>query len=387
MKEIIGKTPWLTLHVSCPLQSETPLELLRRGRVTDKADLYVRNNQDLAGHMVLGAAPEDLHVRFERPGGGAAELGLAELKRFPYTELEMVLQCSGNSRRRFAGSSPVSGAPWGDGAVANVVFGGVRLADVFADLGLTGADARFLTARAACSEADAEQRGPFERSVPLADLGDALLAFTLNGEPLPALHGGPLRLALPGFYGVNNVKWLRELRFTDEESPSHFQRDKYRLPKEPLRPGGPFRATLANSTPSWRMRLKSLLWRPLVGETLTAGPTLIGGVAWTDGRSRVARVAVSSDGGTSWHDADLNAPASPYAWTEWSLTLTLAAGEPELWVRAFDDAGNAQPLDPNEGWNPAGYEWGSTERVRLAVFERAASERPPAEAGLEPAGR
>ena len=84
------------------------------------------------------------------------------------------------------------------------------------------------------------------------------------------------------------------------------------------------------------MRLKSLLWRPLVGETLSAGPTELGGVAWTDGRSRVSRVAVSQDSGATWRDADLDTPESPYAWTEWSLTLTLAAGEPEVWVRAFD---------------------------------------------------
>lgn len=374
MEQIVGKTPWLTLHVASPLQSETPLALLRQGRVTPTCNLYVRNNQDLAGHMTLSAAPSDWPLTVYRPGGAAIRLELADLGRYPYTELEMVLQCSGNSRRRFSGSSPVSGAPWGDGAVANVVFGGVRLADVFADLGLadaglTGEGARFLTARAACSEADEEHWGPFERSVPLAELDDAVLAFTLNGEPLPALHGGPLRLALPGFYGVNNLKWLKSLRFTGEESPSHFQRDKYRLPKARLEPGRPFCATLENSLPSWRMRLKSLLWRPLVGETLVAGPTEFGGVAWTDGRSRVSRVAVSTDGGRTWHDADLNTPESPYAWTEWSLTLPLAAGEPEVWVRAFDDAGNAQPLDADEGWNPAGYEWGSAERVRLAVFE------------------
>ena len=368
MNEITGKTPWLALHVTSPLQIEAPLELLRRSRVTPKCDLYIRNNQDLAGHMTLAAAPTDWPFTIYRPDGGAARLTVADLGRFPYTELEMVLQCSGNSRRRFGGSSPVSGAPWGDGAVANVVFGGVRLADVLTDLGLTDTGARFLTVRSACSEADAEHRGPFERSVPRTNLDDALLAFTLNGEPLPALHGGPLRLALPGFYGVNNLKWLRELRFTGEESPSHFQRDKYRLPKERLRPGQAFRATLANSTPSWRMRLKSLLWRPLVGETLTAGPTEFGGVAWTDGRSRVSRVAVSRDCGVTWQDAELHTPESPYAWTEWSLTLTLAAGEPEVWVRAFDDAGNAQPLGADEGWNPAGYEWGSAERVRLAVF-------------------
>lgn len=375
MREITGKTPWLTLHVGCPLQSETPLALLRRSRVTDKRDLYIRNNQDLESHMVLAEAPGDWHVLFRRPDGAAARLSLADLKRFPYTETEMVLQCSGNARSRFAGSSPVSGAPWGDGAVANVVFGGARLGDVLRELGLDGVKARFLTVRAAPAAAD--DHGPFERSVPAAELGGALLAFRLNGEPLPALHGGPVRLVLPGFYGVNHVKWPTELRFTDEESSSHYQRDKYRLPKTPLRPGQPFHATLENSTPSWRMKLRSLLWRPLVGETLTAGLTELGGVAWTDGRSRVARVAVSADGGGTWHDAALGTPESPYAWTEWSLTLPLAAGEPEVWVRAFDSAGNAQPLDQGGGWNPAGYEWGNAERVRLAVFERADAARPP----------
>ncbi|CAA9556982.1 MAG: hypothetical protein AVDCRST_MAG86-278 [uncultured Truepera sp.] len=364
--KIAGKTPWLTLHVSSPLQSETPLTLLRETRVTDKANLYIRNNQDLAGSMVLDPAGGDWRVTLVGPRQ-TLPLGLDDLGRYPQRETEMVLQCSGNSRRRFAGTSPVSGAGWGDGAVANVVFGGVLLRDVLGAAPGLLEGTRYLTARG-MGTAHEDDLPAFERSVPLDDvLNTALLATTLNGEPLPALHGGPLRLVLPGYYGVNNVKWLCRLGFDAEPTQNHYQTEKYRLPKRPLEPGTPFEATPANSVPSWRMRLKTLLWRPLVGETLRAGPVDFGGVAWSDGRGRVARVEVSCDRGVNWREADLDTPESPYAWSEWSLTLTLAPGEPEIWVRALDDAGRAQPLDPNSGWNPAGYEWSSAERVRLSV--------------------
>jgi sulfite oxidase len=249
-----------------------------------------------------------------------------------------------------------------------VVFGGSRLRDVLADAPpelLTGA--RYLTARGASTPHE-DDLPHFERSVPLNDVLDtALLATTLNGEPLPALHGGPLRLVLPGFYGVNNIKWLTHLSIVTEPTDNPYQAEKYRLPKRPLEPGEPFEATPENSVPSWRMRLKSLLWRPLVGETLRAGPVDLGGVAWSDGRSRVARVTVSTDLGMSWHEAALDTSKSPYAWCPWLLTLPCAPGEHEVWVRAFDDAGNAQPLEQNVGWNPAGYEWSSAERLRLSV--------------------
>lgn len=369
--QIEGKTPWLTLHVAAPLQSEPPLALLREARVTDKKHLYVRNNQDLAGAMELGEGPSAWPFTLENTlTGTVLELDLSELARHPQVETEMVLQCAGNSRRNFAGRSPVSGAGWGDGAVANVVFGGVRLRDLLEaappDL-LAGA--RYLSALGAGTpHADDPYGSPFERSVPLGEVLDtALLATTLNGEALPALHGGPLRLVLPGFYGVNSVKWTTRLRFDAEATDNPYQTEKYRLPKRALGPGEPFEPTLANSVPCWRMRLKTLLWRPLVGETLRSGPVELGGVAWSDGRGRVARVEVSSDHGASWQRAHLDAPESPYAWTLWSLTLPFRAGEHEVWVRAVDDAGHTQLLDPNAGWNPAGYAWSSAERVRLSV--------------------
>ncbi len=361
---IEGKSPWLTLHVSEPLQSETPLELLRSAHITPKNLLYVRNNQDLASHMHLGVNDRAWQLELVDIEG-ARTLPLGALAELPQHETEMVLQCSGNSRGRFGGHRPVSGAQWQDGAIANVVFGGVLLRDVLGEAGR--GRTLYLTATGAGTPHGHETE-PFERSVLLDDVWDtALLALRLNGEALPACHGGPLRLVLPGFYGVNNVKWLTRLTLSDSPTKGHYQLGKYRLPKEPLEPGQAFEATAENSLPSWRMKLKSLLWQPLVGETLHAGNVPLGGIAWNDGRSRVARVALSCDGGQTWQDAALEQPESPYGWTRWSLSLPLAPGEPEIWVCAFDDAGHAQPLDPNAGWNPAGYEWHSVLRVRLAV--------------------
>ena len=190
MTQIEGKTPWLTLHVPRPLQSETPLALLRVARVTDKAHLYVRNNQDLDGAMVLTRGAENWQLTLSQ-GEREHTLTLPDLRAYLQYETEMVLQCSGNSRGRFSGVSPVSGSRWQDGAVANVVFGGARLRDVLEGSAPDLMNAAYLTVRGAGTR-DEDDTPPFERSVPLADVLDtALLALTLNGEPLPALHGGP----------------------------------------------------------------------------------------------------------------------------------------------------------------------------------------------------
>lgn len=363
---IVGKTPWMTLHVAAPLQGETPLALLRQARITPKELFYVRNNQDLEGNFTTEAASGVWELELTGLLDTPQRLSVAELLERPQRELEMVLQCSGNSRGQFGKASPVSGAQWQDGAVANIVFGGVALKDVLEPLGVQK-KAGYLTARGAGTPHE-PGLPPFERSVPLADVWeDALLALTLNGEALPAVHGGPLRLVLPGYYGVNNVKWLTQLSLENAPSESLYQRERYRLPLTPLEPGSPFEPTPENSRPSWRMSVKSLLWQPLVGESQIAGRVQLGGVAWTDGRSAVSRVEVSLDRGENWLEAALERPQSPYAWCPWSLSVTLPAGELELWVRACDGAGNAQPLDGSAGWSPQGYEYSGAAKVRLTV--------------------
>ena len=352
-------------HVASPRQSETPLELLRTSHITDKKLLYVRNNVDLASMTLHPVPTEGWRVEI----GGLLEhpltLEASGLLERSHIDVEMVLQCSGNSRAKFAQAAPALGAQWGHGALANVVFSGVPLREILEPCGIQ-TEAVYLSARGRGTLEEGAQ--PFERSVPLEEVWDsALLATKLNGEPLPGAHGGPVRLVLPGFYGVNNVKWLTHLSLEDSPSANLHQSERYRMPLAPIRPGAPFEPTPENSRPSWRQNLKSLLWSPLPHERVTAGKVTLSGPAWTDGQRKVSAVEVSLDRGASWREAALEPPASPYSWSLWTLTLELPEGEVEVWVKATDEAGNTQPLDGRTAWNPDGYEWNAVDKVRLNV--------------------
>jgi DMSO/TMAO reductase YedYZ molybdopterin-dependent catalytic subunit len=368
---VTGKLDDMIVHTQQPVQMETPLDVLREGRITDKAYMYIRNNQDLEGHLNTDASPASLEdweiyvtglvnrVGFVRAGD------IRDLDVEP-AEVEMVMQCSGNGRAFFSDFERASGAQWRHGATANITFGGVRLSDFLADYELHE-DARFLTAGG--QDRPAAPTGPdLERSVPLADvMGNAIIAFEMNGEPIPAVHGGPVRLILPGFYGINNIKWLNQLRFDARPTTNANQLPRYRVPHERLEPGEEFTFTEANSRPNWLQNTKSFVWAPLGGEEVEAGAVEFSGPAWTAGRSRVVAVEVSSDEGESWHQAELEAAEGPYAWSLWRALVELEAGEREVWVRAVDDAGHSQPLRGDLFWNPSGYEWNAVERIRVNV--------------------
>ena len=357
-------------HVATPKQSETPLELLREERITPKEVLYVRNNVDLAGVTMQPASANGWTVQV----GGLVEapvtLTATELLEYPRTEVEMVLQCSGNSREKFNRAAPVAGALWKHGALANVVFSGVPLKEI---IRLRDApEYPYLTAR---GEGTIQSGQPFERSVPLAEIWEtALLATHLNGDLIPGVHGGPVRLVLPGFYGVNNVKWLTHLSVDREETSNLHQQERYRMPLEAIEPGSAFHPTPENSRSSWRQNLKSLLWSPLPSEQVPAGVVTLRGPAWADGRSRVSTVEVSLNKGQSWQEASLEPAAGRYGWYLWELTAELGNGEHEVWVRAKDDADTLQPLDGTVAWNPDGYEWNGVDKVTVTVGEHVSHE-------------
>ena len=323
----------------------------------------MRNNVDLAGVTMQPAPAEGWRVQV----GGLVEtpvtLPVSELLERPRTEVEMVLQCSGNSRAKFNQTAPVAGALWKHGALANVVFSGVPLKELLEPQDVP--ERLYLTAR---GKGTVQNGQPFERSVPLADVFDtALLATHLNGEPLPEVHGGPVRLVLPGFYGVNNVKWLTHLSVDRAETSNLHQQERYRMPLEPIEPGSAFHPTPENSRSSWRQNLKSLLWSPLPSEQVPAGVVTLRGPAWTDGQSQVSTVEVSLDQGRSWQEASLEPAAGRYGWCLWTLSVELGTGEHEVWVRARDDAGNTQPLDGTVAWNPDGYEWNGVDKVTITL--------------------
>lgn len=366
---ITGKDGTLIVYNPFPPEIETPLELLRAHRVTPTDILFVRNNQALDGALTLKPLSlDDWKVELGGRIAPANVISGAELSRLPQVETELVLQCSGNGRAFFAKSAKAEGAQWQRGAMGNVRFKGVPLKAVLDKLGIkVDPSARFLTAEGRDVPAKAGA-ADFEHSIPLATaLEKSFLALELNGQPIPAVHGGPVRLITPGYYGTMNVKWLSRLRFETHETTNHHQVGRYRTPLKPIPPGSKFEYNLENSEPNWGMKIKSVIFSPLDRERLAAGNVEVRGVAWNDGTAKIVSVDVSIDGGAHWQQAKLESPASPYAWYQWSTVLALKSGPQHILSRAVDALGRSQPLDGSIGWNPAGYAWNGVDTVSVDV--------------------
>ena len=379
-KFIPGKDARLIVHSTKTGELETPLELLRDKAITPKELLFIRNNQVLPADLSLTPADDDawlveLSGLIDKP----AKITVAELKKLPQIDVELVLQCSGNGRARYAESVKAEGAQWQQGAMGNVVFRGVHFVKVLEHLGVKPkAEAKYVAAEG--HDAPSDKTGAdFEHSLPLGDvLERSILALSLNGEPLPRVHGGPVRLITPGYYATMNVKWLTRLRFEDRESENHHHVGRYRTPHKPLTPGTPFKSTLENSEPNWRMRVKSTIFAPLAGDNVKAGEVEIRGVAWNDGSVPLTSVEVSIDEGRTWQSsrlyrkanveaAGIKVAAPNYAWQPWSIRLKLPAGKHTILSRAVDALGRAQPLDGSIDWNPQGYAWHGVDAVTVNV--------------------
>lgn len=366
---IAGKDPRLIVHNAKVGEIETPLVLLREERITPKALLFVRNNQVLPGTLTTDPAAAgkwrvELSGLIDKP----RTVAVSELAKLPQDEHEVVLQCSGNGRAFFSRTAKADGAQWQHGAMGNVVFKGVPLQGLLDHLGAElDAEAQFVTAEGA-DKPDKAGAADFEHSLPLEDvLERSILALEMNGEPIPRVHGGPVRLVTPGFYGTMHVKWLSRLRFEAEESTNHHHAGRYRTPLRPIEPGSKFTSTLENSEPNWNMRIKSAIFSPREGEQVTAGKVTVRGVAWNDGTAQIESVEVSVDAGQTWRRAELTRPESPYAWHDWNLVLELSPGKQTILSRAIDVLGLAQPLDGSIYWNPAGYAWNGVDAVEVAV--------------------
>lgn len=366
---VAGKDPALRVVESAPIVLETPLSQLAGHQLTPIPSLFVRNNQDLPGANSIEppANADEWKLTIDAAAGGPRQITAAQLRQLPQTSVEMVLQCSGNSRYRFAETVPVSGTPWGDGGVGNVEFGGVRLTTVLEHLGIEpSSTARFLLAEGA--DGPVPGKPDFEHSLPLNDcLSRSLVALTLNGQPLPAIHGGPLRLITPGYFGTMQLKWLSRMAFADEESSNSNHASRYRMPLTPLQPGAKFNYSLANSRASWKMNIKSVILCDADSMFPADRELAISGVAFNDGECPLETVLISLDRGESWKPVPLEPGSSPYAWSRWTARLTLPAGPHEVWSRAIDERGRTQPLDGRQLWNPAGYEFNAVDRRKIMV--------------------
>jgi len=353
-----GKRPDLIVHEQEPFNAETPRAALADADVTALDAFYVRNH---------GAVPElDPETWRLRVGGlvdRELELSLAALRngRFPVREVTATLQCAGNRRAGLIAVADIPGeAPWGPGATGNAVWRGVALADVVAAAG-PRAEASEVAFVGADEAEGPEPAQPFGASIPLrkALRPEVLLAWEMNGEPLAAVHGAPLRGIVPGFVGARSVKWLERIELRDAPFDGWFQDVAYRLlaPGQEAGPG----AGMALG----EVALNADVLVPADGADVPAGWVELRGHAFAGGERRVTRVDVSVDGGRSWRQADLQEDLGRWALRRWRADVELPAGEHEVVVRAWDSAAATQPEDPAHLWNPKGYVNNAWGRVRL----------------------
>jgi DMSO/TMAO reductase YedYZ molybdopterin-dependent catalytic subunit len=313
--------------------------------VTPTDRLYIRNNLP-APDVAIVANRDAWAVAFEGVRAPRT-LTVGELKAMGIETLATVLQCSGNGRGYFAGKP--SGTKWQVGAAGCVIWSGVPVRTVVAALGGVAEGARFMTGTGGEKLPDGldPKSVMVERSVPLAMLEDALLAWELNGEALPHAHGGPLRLIVPGYSGVNNIKYIKRLAFTPVETDAAIQKTGYRI-SAPGQKGDP------SHPPVWEMDVKSWINGPAPeAGPLKAGWVQIHGVAM-GGMQAVRRVDVSVDGGQTWREARLVGPdLGRFAWRQFVLPVKLEAGNHVLACRAQDVKFNWQAETTAE--NSGGY--------------------------------
>lgn len=373
---IEGKVSGLLVHNEKLGVMETPLALLREHEHTPKEILFNRlhfPHEGDASWYATTAAPDrpDWKIRIGGLVARDREVSLSDLAAMDQEQRVSVLQCAGNGRSYYAAKEKVAGGQWLNGGMGNVVWEGVPLRKFLEDQkALPSEDATWLTAEGWDQPATPEG-SDFAKSYHLADkaLDHAILALKMNGEPIPACHGGPVRLIIPGFYGNMNVKFLSALNFETEQSPSAYQSMGYRMPNFPVEPGE-FEAndyTLQNSEPTYGHKIKSVIFSPLPEDGPAAGDVEITGVAFNDGEAPITEVAVSTDGGKTWTDAEVKPAESPWAWYHWTAKGSLKSGSNTLMSRATDALGRTQPLDGLTRWNPRGYEWNGVEHMELTV--------------------
>jgi len=321
-----------------PLNAETPVDSLRTW-TTDNEVFFKRNQGQIMKRPIAlskwrltvdGLVNQPLKMTFE------------DVLRLPKEVMADTLECSGNGRSLL--QSKASGNPWTIGGVGNAVWGGVLLRDVLAQAG-PAKDARHV-AFEGFDKPLGSAGIKFIRSIPLDKaLSSTLLAYEMNGKPLPLRHGYPLRALALGWTGANCVKWLKQITLLDRPYEGFFMDKVYRVFQKGEDP--------KSGTVVQEIAVKSIIVEPLKDEMLAAGVVPIRGAAYA-GETGIRKVEVSTDEGRTWESARLIGPQEAYVWVRWEhLWEVRKPGAYTIMARATDGKGRRQPDSAH--WNVLGY--------------------------------
>lgn len=359
-----GKAP-LIIQGERPLVAETPEHLLDDA-VTPADKFFIRNNGQIPEPIT--GDPRGWKIRIDGEVDAPIELTLGELEsRFPVVTRQLQMECGGNGRAFF--HPQTRGNQWGNGAISNAEWTGVRLRDVLQAAGLKesgrytghfGADPHL---------SGATDRAAISRGMRIAKAmdEDTLIAFRMNGQPIPHIHGAPVRLIVPGWPGSLSQKWLTRIAVLPEPHTGQgMGGTSYRVPVRPIVPGSSNDGRDFADMES--MPVRSILSSIAHGTRLPAGTRELElrGAAWA-GDKTVSAVHASVDYGATWVPMEVAAPANSHAWQRWSGKVALPSdGYYEVWYRATDSDGRMQP-HAAANWNPQGYGANPVSRVAILV--------------------
>ena len=321
--------------------------------ITPNDLFYVRNHWKGAPSIDIATYRLVVDGEVERP----LSLSFDEVRELAQKRFEVHFECCGNSPvpeywAKVNRVASVMDQVKGHGIGGNAEWAGVSLGDVLALAGVksSAVEVMFEGADHGPEEVAADPADiTYERSLPIAKAThpDTLLAFEMNGEPLPPLHGYPLRLLVSGWYGMNSVKWLVGIHVLDHEFQGLYQKDRYYSNNGP--------DGEASRVYHTRLKVKSMVTNPLPGEIIPAGGYVLAGAAWT-GDSKITKVDVSTDGGQTWAPADIVRPRSGYSWYRWEYNWKPSGpGNYTIMSRATNDLSETQPMEFPGKWDGRGY--------------------------------
>jgi DMSO/TMAO reductase YedYZ molybdopterin-dependent catalytic subunit len=359
-----GKGP-LIIQGERPLVAETPEHLLDEP-VTSYANFFIRNNGQIP--EAVAGDPRAWRVTIDGEVNTPLTLTVGELEsRFPVVTRQLQMECGGNGRAFFAPQT--RGNQWGNGAISNGEWTGVRLRDVLQAAGVKPSAVSTGHYGADPHLSGATDRPSIARGMRLAKAmdEDTLIAFRLNGQPLPHIHGAPVRLVTPGWPGSLSQKWLTRIWVRDRmHDGAGMGGTSYRVPVRPIVPGSTNNG--ADFADMESMPVRSILSSHAHGTRLPAGTRALDlrGAAWA-GDLTVRAVDVSVDFGASWTAMQVAAPANRHAWQRWTGRVALPSdGYYEVWYRATDSEGRMQP-HAAANWNPQGYGANPISRAAILV--------------------